>query len=414
MEKIFILEPTTGSRWRYADLWECLRKPAVSFCPRLRPSSLGDFGKNIMAALGGGHDITLFDPSFSEAELRALGHSEVELCYEEVLPTRHSATSSSDLLQVARGESSCGVVLFTSGSTGLPKAVRQPISNLCRAVRLSERHCDDVWGFAYNPAHIAGVQVFFQAVFNENPLVDLRGQPRDMVLESIRRHRITHLSATPTFYRLLLPVVVPLESVLAITLGGERTEAGLIERLRPIFPNARFRNLYASTEAGTLLSSDGEVFSIPESMQQHVRVVDGRLQVHVSFLGEFPAAERVVGDWYDTGDVVESLSGDWTRFRIVSRDRDWINVGGNKVNPAEVEAVLREHPSVREARVYGRPHALLGRMVCADVLPAGETASETELRQFLSGRLQPFKLPRLIRVVASMATTRTGKLKRYE
>ena len=100
------------------------------------------------------------------------------------------------------------------------------------------------------------------------------------------------------------------------------------------------------------------------------------------------------------------------RFRIVGRDRDWVNVGGNKVNPAEVEAVLLEHPGVREVRVFGRDNAVLGKVLCAEVVPAGAPVAEPELRQFLAARLQAFKVPRLIRSVPVLDLSRTGKLRR--
>jgi acyl-coenzyme A synthetase/AMP-(fatty) acid ligase len=310
------------------------------------------------------------------------------------------------------GASASRITLYTSGSTGLPKAVRQSVANLARAVRRGARHGDDVWGFAYNPSHIAGVQVLLQALLNRNPLVNLFGQPRDTVFASIERHGVTHLSATPTFYRMLLPASPQLPSVRSVTLGGERTDTALIERLRPLFPGARFRNLYASTEAGTLLSTEGDQFAVPIGWEDRIRIAEGRLLVHASLLGEFEDGGRIQGGWYDTGDVVEAVEGTGNRFRITSRDRDWVNVGGNKVNPGEVEAVLLEHPGVREARVFGRPHTMLGTFLCAEFVPGPTTPTETELRKFLAGRLQPFKVPRHIRAVDGFERTRTGKLRR--
>jgi acyl-coenzyme A synthetase/AMP-(fatty) acid ligase len=258
------------------------------------------------------------------------------------------------------------------------------------------------------------VQVFFQALFNQNPLINLFQLPRETILDLIQRHGVTHLSATPTFYRLLLPADVALPGVVAVTLGGERTDAELLTRLRPLFPNARFRNLYASTEAGTLLTAEGDTFGIPAELADRVRIQDGRLQLHCSLLGEFGSGRVVTGDWYDTGDVIEIVSAEPLRFRILSRDRDWVNVGGNKINPAEVEAALLAHPQVREARVFGRANPVLGQILCAEVVPAELPPVEAELRKFLATRLQPVKIPRMIRLVAELDKTRTGKLKRDE
>jgi hypothetical protein len=90
---------------------------------------------------------------------------------------------------------------------------------------------------------MAGVQVFLQALFNRNLLVNLFGLPSEDALRLLGEHGVTHLSATPSFYRLLLPANTILPEVRAVTLGGERTDASLLERLRPLFPNARFRNV---------------------------------------------------------------------------------------------------------------------------------------------------------------------------
>jgi acyl-coenzyme A synthetase/AMP-(fatty) acid ligase len=85
-----------------------------------------------------------------------------------------------------------------------------------------------------------------------------------------------------------------------------------------------------------------------------------------------------------------------------------VNVGGHKVNPAEVEAVLLAYPGVREARVYGRANSVLGQILCAEIV-AASAPDEVSLRTYLAERLQGPKVPRLIRVVERIARGRTGK-----
>ena len=198
--------------------------------------------------------------------------------------------------------------------------------------------------------------------------------------------------------------------VRSVSLGGETSNRALHARLREIFPHAKLHNIYASTEAGTLLEADGEEFALPAHLEGKVNLRENRLHVHRSLLGHFAGNTATPEDeWYDTGDAVEIVSENPLRFRFAARLREWINVGGNKVNPHEVEEVLREHPAVRDARVFGRPNAVLGQLLCAEVIASEPPPSEVELRQFATGRLQPFKIPRMVRFVSRLSSTRTGK-----
>lgn len=92
------------------------------------------------------------------------------------------------------------ITIFTSGTTGQPKKVVHSVSSLTRAVRLGKKYKGQVWAYAYNPTHMAGLQVFFQALENQNTLVNVFNKQRVEVYEKIFKYHITHISATPTFY----------------------------------------------------------------------------------------------------------------------------------------------------------------------------------------------------------------------
>jgi len=255
------------------------------------------------------------------------------------------------------------------------------------------------------------VQVFLQAFFNANPLVNLFQLSREEALSVLIECGVTHLSGTPSFYRLMLPADRPMPWVRAVALGGERSEPLLMARLAEAFPNARIRNYYASTEAGTVLAAPGELFEIPDAMRGVVRLRHARLELHTSLLGEFTASDSVTDGWFATGDVVEIASEEPLRFRFIGHDRDWINVGGNKVDPAEVEDALLGAPGVREARVFGRRNSVVGQLLCAELV-TGPKPDEAALRAHLGARMQAFKVPRLFSYVDRLERTRTGKLKR--
>jgi acyl-coenzyme A synthetase/AMP-(fatty) acid ligase len=352
----------------------------------------------------------LFDSDLHEQELEFCGYTKSEL-NQPTMPAMGGEISFSELQARAAGGSAARLGLFTSGATGLPKLVWQPAANLARAVKVSPRHAEATWALAYSPTHVAGIQVYLQALANGCPMVDVHGLARAEVLTAIERHGLTHISATPSFYRLLLPAEQPMTGVRSVTLGGERADALLIKRLHELFPSARFHNVYASTEAGTLLIADGDLFSIPPELSNRVTVRESRLMVHRSLLGGFSSADPA-GEWFDTGDMVEVAGEAPLRFRIVARELDWVNVGGSKVNPHEVEAALAEYPGVRQVRVSARTNSVTGHILCAEVVCAGPPPTEPELREFAASRLQPFKVPRLIQFVDSIVLTRAGKMAR--
>ena len=392
----------------YADLGARLAAP--DHAPVLRPAGTAEALVGLVVAMVRQAPLRLVDADFSPDELAKLGVTPAELASREPLRSRPPG-SLEEARQLAREGAGFALSLYTSGSTGLPKQVTHRRETLARTLREGPRHADDVWALAYNPTHIAGIQVALQAFSNGNTLVDVFGLDRAAVQERLRRWSVTHISATPTFYRLLLPLDAPRPSVRSLTLGGERADPDLIGRLKAAFPSARLHNLYASTEAGTLLVADGELFGIHPAVEGKVRVEDGQLLVARSLLATFEG-RALEGDWYPTGDRVEVVADDPLRFRILGRTGDFINVGGAKVDPAEVEDALRAFPGVAEARVYGRANSVVGTLLCAEYTSA-EPLAEPDLRSHLASRLQPHKVPRLIKRVAELAKTRTGKLSRH-
>ena len=157
-------------------------------------------------------------------------------------------------------QSSSEITIFTSGTTGQPKKVVHTVDTLTRSVRLGDKYKGQVWAYAYNPTHMAGLQVFFQAFENQNTLINVFNKQRADVYELIGKYQITHVSATPTFYRLLLPFEHAYESVIRVTLGGEKSEQHLYDSIMKIFPTAKINNVYASTEAGSLFAAKGDCF----------------------------------------------------------------------------------------------------------------------------------------------------------
>jgi len=368
-----------------------------------------DIFKYILLSLVYDIPITLLDYDFSNEEIKNLGINENELKQKLRVNKKKIVTPSNFLKYVNKSNTSkWSVTLFTSGTTGLPKKVTHTFSSITRMVKINKNTADNVWGFAYNPTHIAGLQVFFQAVLNINTIVNIFGKSQLYIFDAIKKYSITNISATPTFFRMLLPHKGNYKSVKKLTSGGERFDVNLSKSLLKIFPNAKFLNVYASTEAGTILASKGDHFEVTE--KEKIKIINNELLIHKSLLGDSDLV-KLNGDWYYTGDEVEIISENPLRFKFVKRKNEMINVGGYKVNPLEVEELLNKHKNIIVSKVYGKKNSVLGNILMADVKRNGNI-SEKDIQIYLRKYLQEFKIPRIINFVDEIQLTRTGKLKR--
>ena len=315
------------------------------------------------------------------------------------------------------------VLILTTGTTGAPKAARYLWSRLASQARVSEDQGSTRWLLAYNLNHFGGMQMLLHVLSNRATLVlpaSLR--PVDAVA-AMERHEVTHVSATPTFWR-MAKVQVPIERLQAIpvrhvTLGAEAASGDLLDELRRWFPRARIVHIFAATEVGSCFSvddgRDGAPASILERGEESAvqfRIEDGELFIRSrnGMIGYFGEEVTVNDGWRSTGDLVEQ-SGD--RIHFVGRKSERINVGGVKVDPLPVEQRVQRVPRVVLARVYGKANAITGNLVAVDVVlepDADRAAAEREIRRACND-LPPQARPRLVRFVEELET-RNLKLSR--
>ena len=391
----------------YDDLLKSLNE-GTSYYPYFKTSNVYSYFVNLIKAIASGQPLVLLDSDINPSEIDGLDESKVNVA-ESIAPT---SFQNMDEVVAAVQNSKSEITIFTSGTTGQPKKVVHSIATLTRSVRIGDRYKGQIWAYAYNPTHMAGLQVFFQAFENQNTLVNVFNQSREYVYQQIRKKGITHISATPTFYRLLLPFEQAYESVIRVTLGGEKSDQHLYDSIMKIFPNAKINNVYASTEAGSLFAAKGDCFQIPEAIKDKFKVVDDELLIHKSLLGSSDSF-KFTDDYYHSGDLIEWVDEAQGLFRFKSRKNELINVGGYKVNPGEVEVAIQDIAGVRQAMVYGKANSILGNVLCADVvLEPGFTLTELEIKKVLGSQLQDFKVPRRIKFVEEISLTRTGKMKR--
>jgi len=328
------------------------------------------------------------------------------------------------------GQHECGeqeIVLFTSGTTGVPKAVMHHLPTLLAGVHRSVSLGDARWLFLNEISSFAGLQVFLHAVLNGGTisLAPLASTPLEQALRLALATRVTHISATPTFFRFLLGAAgqddIAQLRPMQITLGGEVVDQTLLDRLSARFSESKITHIYASSEMGPCFSVHDRRAGFPASLLTsdalpvRIRVADGELMIKPkgrAFNYLNAAAGMTADGYFATGDLVER-AGD--RYVFVGRSSERINVGGRKVAPAEVEAILLTVPGVDFARVYGAPSSLLGQLVKADIVVDPSHTQESvrkHIHAVCRDRLAEPQRPRLLNFVRKVELLENGKIKR--
>ena len=399
---IFLAE--TFSEITYHQLIEDLNQKTECF-NHFFYKDIYSFYLNLLFAITQNQDLVLVDTDWSLEEISNYNISPDErIAIENPVKIQSAEELASVIIK-----SQSTLTLFTSGTTGQPKKIKHSLQNLLRNIKINENQKNLVWGFAYNPTHMAGLQVFLQAIVNGNSLVNIFNNSRVEIFEKIKKYSITNISATPTFYRLLLPIEETYPTVKRITLGGEKSDEKLLDNIQKLFPEAKINNVYASTEAGAIFSAHREFFKIKLHLENLIKVVENELYLHQSLLGKSDELDEIK-DFYATGDLIEWIDENQKIFKFVSRKNEHINVGGYKVNPNEVEEILLQNSKIKNAKVFGKPNAVLGNILSAEIVVfENQELEEAEIRSYLEDKLQNYKIPRRISFVEEIGLTRTGK-----
>jgi len=321
-------------------------------------------------------------------------------------------------------------VLLTSGTTGQPKLVAHTLSSLTAAIRDGGTPPrSSVWSTFYDIRRYGGLQIFLRALLGGGSLVLSSAEESTAdFLDRAGTHGVTHISGTPSHWRraLMSPAARRI-SPRYVRLSGEIADQAILDHLRLVYSEARIAHAFASTEAGVAFAVDDGFAGFPASLlhrpgvEVQMKVGAGSLRIRsagnaIRYLG-CPAELLADADGFvDTGDLVD-LRGD--RYYFIGRRGGVINVGGLKVHPEEVEAVINRHPRVWISRVRSRKSPITGALVVADVVlktapePAhGRVGLEHEILRLCREALAPHKVPTAIDFVPTLAVAASGKMAR--
>ncbi|TDB87455.1 long-chain fatty acid--CoA ligase [Actinomadura sp. KC216] len=344
------------------------------------------------------------------------------------------------------------VLLFTSGTTGEPKAAvlrhRHLASYVVSTVEFMGAAEDEATLVSVPPYHIAGISAVLTSVYAGRRIVQLPSFDPGEWVRLAERERVTHAMVVPTMLGRILDALPetpdPLRALRTLSYGGGRMPVPVIERAMRLLPHVEFVNAYGLTETSSTIavlgpgdhraaldSADpavrrrlGSVGVPVPSVEVEIRDPSGR-PVPAGTAGEiWVRGEQVAGEyldrravradgWFPTRD--EGRLDDAGYLYVEGRLDDVIVRGGENISPGEIEDVLTAHPAVADAAVVGLPDTEWGeRVVAAVVLRDGHKADRPELQDWVRARLRSSRTPEHVAFRTGLPYTDTGKLLRRD
>jgi long-chain acyl-CoA synthetase len=427
----FLIERFQENKDKTAVIWESnpvtygqLLEKVLSFSQYLQTQNIkkgdivslvGDFSPNsialLLALIQNSSIIAPFTKSILEKENSKFNIAQVEKILsfdvnDNVSLEIKDRVASHEYYDKLRSQNLPGLVLFSSGTSGEPKAAVHDFTKLLEKFKKQRKTFKTANFLLFD--HWGGLNTMFHTLSNSGIVLTVKERSPEAVCELIEKHKIELLPASPTFLNLLILSEAyknyDLKSLKLITYGTEPMPEVTLKKLKEIFPWVTLQQTYGLIELGVMRSkskSDDSLWVMLGGEGFQTRVVDGILHIKSdsTILGYLNAPAPITDDgWFITGDRVE-VDGEY--FKILGRKSEIINVGGEKVFPAEVENVIQQVESVRDVVVYGEKNPIIGKIVCADVTVSG-THNKKEvvklIKDFCREKLQPYKVPVKINV----------------
>ena len=347
-----------------------------------------------------------------ENRKKLLSIAQVEFLFEidkedKILFEQFGQSSHLEYYEIIRKRKNPGLVLFSSGTSGDPKAAVHDLSALLKKFQTRRRSLRTINFLLFD--HWGGLNTMFYILSNVGVLITTKERSPEEICKLIEYQKVELLPASPTFINLLLLSGVyneyDLTSLKVISYGTEPMPENTLLKLKAEFPKVKLLQTYGLIELGvmhTRSEKDDSLWVKVGGDGYKTRIVDGILQIKAesAMLGYLNAPSPFTKDnWFITGDEVLEKDG---YIKILGRKSEMINVGGEKVYPQEIENIIMKMGNVAEVTVYGEKNSIIGNIVCANILlikDEGDKNFIKKLKQFCKERMEKFKIPVKVQTV---------------
>lgn len=333
----------------------------------------------------------------------AISQSEfvIDLCNDKPVICKINIQVSHPMLLDLQGKSP-GLILFSSGTTGEPKAALHNLCLLLERFKKPGKVLRTITFLLFD--HIGGFNTLLHTLANGGQLVLINSRDADIVCKIIEQYKVELLPASPTFLNLLLfnkmHEKYDLACLKLITYGTEPMPQSTLDMLHRVFPNVLLKQTYGLSEIGIVSTKSESSYSLWVRVGGdgvETKIVDDILYIRTksAMIGYLNAPSPFDDNgWFNTKDKVEVKEDGY--MKILGRVTDLINVGGEKVYPIEVEGTLLKFEGVKDAHVFGEQNALVGNVVVAELSVAPENNNKDfikRLRGFCVENMEKYKIP---------------------
>ena len=319
-----------------------------------------------------------------------------------------NSNNFSDSYREITMKNNTGLVLFSSGTTGVPKLMVQNLTELISVLPVpkKQRRLNFLLFLLFD--HIGGLNTLINCLNNGSTIIIPNNRNASEIIELIHQQEVHVLPTSPTFLNLMMMSDAYDESKLSslrlVTYGTERMPVELLKKLNISLPKVKFLQTFGTSETGILRtsskSSDSLFFKIDDPNREH-KVVEGELYIRsktaISGYKNHDNTNFKEDGWFATGDLVEVDNDGY--IKVVGRKNDVINVGGLKVLPSEVETIISQIEGILDCSVYGESNSIIGNMVCAEVVvKSNQNTKEirSKIRSICRENLEKYKIPNKI------------------
>jgi len=337
--------------------------------------------------------------------------------------SRHTVEADNPMMRDFIAGGSPRLVFFSSGSTGQPKGILHDLERVASKFIKNRSPVVAIPFLMFD--HFGGFNTILAITSSLGTVVSVAERSVARICGAIQQYRVSLLPTTPSFLNLLMAAraheAYDLASLRRITYGTEVMPQATLDRLSRALPGVVLQQTYGLSEVGVLSSKsrdDGSLWMRIGGEGFQTKVVDGILWIksEYSMVGYLNAPSNFDAEgWFNTQDKVEV---DGEHFRILGRVTDLINIGGQKVYPAEIEEVIMTVPNIVDVAVFAESNALLGQIIVARVaLAEPETVDslKSRIRVACKASLAAYKVPSKVLIATDpIYTHRHKKNRRYE